>query len=134
MKPWILRWGPAVIIIGIIFIASSTPGSNLPDLGYMDYLAKKGGHLLGYALLGAAALHALRGRGSSPGPGMIRSSLLVILHAVFDEWHQKFTPGRTPSFVDVCIDTVGGLIGIACFYLLLKCFRNRAHKSSRSIS
>jgi VanZ family protein len=131
MKPWILRWGPAAIVIGIIFVASSTPGSNLPDLGYMDYLAKKGGHLLGYALLGAAALHALRGRGPSPGPGIILSGLLVILHAVFDEWHQKFTPGRTSSAIDVCIDTVGGLIGIACFFLLQKFFRDRAHKRGR---
>ena len=131
MKPRTLRWGPVVIVIGIIFIASSTPGSDLPDLGYIDYLAKKGGHLLGYALLGAAALHAFRGCGPSPGPGLIQACLLVILHAALDEWHQKFTPGRTPSFVDVCIDTVGGLIGIALFHLISGWFHRRGKGNSR---
>lgn len=131
MKPWILRWGPAVTVIGIIFIASSTPGSDLPDLGYMDLIAKKGGHLLGYALLGAAALNALRGSGPAPGKGLIKAGLLVVLHAVFDEWHQKFTPGRTPSMIDVCIDVAGGFIGMAVFQLISASLARGARKNSR---
>lgn len=127
MKPWILRWGPVVIVIGIIFVASSTPGSDLPDLGYMDYLAKKGGHLLGYALLGAAFLNALSGAGRTRGAGF-KAALLVILHAFLDEWHQRFTPGRSPSLVDVCIDVVGGLIGIALFQLMSGWFHKRGRK------
>jgi len=129
MRQWILRWGPVVTVIGNIFIASSTPGSDLPDLGYIDYIAKKGGHLLGYALLGAAVLNVLGECGPKPGPGLIKAGLLVVLHAVLDEWHQKFTPGRTPSFADVCIDSVGGFIGIALFYLMKRYFYQRERKN-----
>ena len=130
MKLRILRWGPVVIVMGIIFVASSTPGSHLPDLGYMDYLVKKGGHLLGYALLGAAFLNALSGADQTRRAGLIKAALLVILHAFFDEWHQIFTPGRSPSLVDVCIDVVGGLIGIAFFQLMSGWFHKRRRTSS----
>ena len=125
MKLWILRWGPAVIVIGMIFVASSMPGSDLPNLGHIDYLVKKGGHLLGYALLGAAFLHALGGPGPTRRAGLAKAVLLVILYAFLDEWHQRFTPGRAPSLVDVGIDTVGGLIGIAFFRLMSGRFQKR---------
>ncbi len=35
-----------------------------------------------------------------------------IIYAVLDEFHQSFSPGRTPKITDVYIDTLGILLGI----------------------
>ena len=118
MKAWIWRWGPAVIVMILIFIASATPGSELPRFGAWDTFVKKGGHMLGYALLGAAYFRAL-----SNGKGMNRfqcviAVCLAILYAATDELHQKLTPGRTASLQDVGIDSVGACIGVSVLCLI----------------
>jgi len=116
MKAWIWHWGPAVIIMAIIFAASATPGSEMPKFGILDLLIKKGGHMLGYALLATAFFRALRRGKSVSRFQFILSLSLTVLYAISDEWHQSFTPGRTPSFQDVCIDAAGGFIGLALWY------------------
>jgi VanZ family protein len=103
-------------VMGMIFIASATPGSDLPDLGGFDFLAKKGAHMLGYALLAAAYFHALNHGKKITKLRFAVAVSLVIFYAATDEWHQSFTPGRTPKFTDVCIDTIGGLIGLTVCY------------------
>lgn len=113
MNGWIYRWGPAILLMTIIFIASATPGSSMPELGYWDYVVKKGGHMLGYALLAASYYHALCGEKNAPKWRFILAMFLTILFAASDEYHQKFTPGRSASPIDVGIDTAGGLIGFA---------------------
>jgi VanZ family protein len=114
------RWGPAIIIMGIIYIASSTPGSDLPDFGYANFLAMKGGHLLGYTLLSAAFLHGLSNGGHITRWRIAVTWILVILYAVSDEWHQSFTPGRNPALLDISIDTAGGLLGVVFLYFIRK--------------
>lgn len=124
MTRWVFRWGPAILMMGLIFIASSTAGSDIPDFGVMNYLAMKGGHLLGYALLGAAYLHALIWRRNLTGARFITAGILVVLYAVSDEWHQSYTPERHPALLDVCIDTAGGFLGIECMHIVRKRFKN----------
>ena len=120
MKERLFRWGPAILIMGLIFIASSTSGSDIPDFGVLDFCAKKGGHFLGYALLGATYLHALIWNRNQTRSRLLTAGVLVILYAISDEWHQGFTPERHPSFLDLCIDTAGGFLGIACLHLVRK--------------
>ena len=40
------------------------------------------------------------------------SIAIGVIYAITDEIHQIFTPGRGPSIIDVCIDSVGVLTGI----------------------
>ena len=119
----IIRWIPAIIIMGIIYIASSTPGFDLPDFGIMDLLAKKGGHLLGYALLGAAYAYACKRDGLIVRSKVILSGILIVLYACIDEWHQSFIPGRNPSFLDIGIDIIGGFLGIVLLTWLSRFLR-----------
>ncbi|MBN1570427.1 MAG: VanZ family protein [Acidobacteria bacterium] len=112
MKNWFYRWGPAILFMAIIFIVSSTPGSDIPGLGAWDFIAKKGGHLIGYALLGAAYRHALNYGNRARKRHHIPAMCMTALYAASDEWHQTFTPGRSGSFSDVGIDIAGGIIGI----------------------
>jgi VanZ family protein len=131
MRAWIYRWGPAILFMAIIFFASATPGSEIPTFGYWDFFAKKGGHMLGYALLAAAFCHALN---KERGNAKLRIALavcLTVLYAASDEWHQKFTSGRNASLVDVGIDTVGSLIGVGAIQWVKKRFHT-AHSEART--
>lgn len=108
---FLARWGAALGLMAVIFLASATPGDDLPNAGDWDPLLKKGGHLLGYALLGAAYLRGLAW-GRLPTARDVRGAvLLAALYAVSDELHQLFTPGRTPAVGDVGIDVFGSALG-----------------------
>ena len=103
------KWGPAVVMTTAIFAFSSIPSKEMPSFGSWDTYAKKGAHALGYGLLATAFW-----RGFSWEKRLVWLSLLLaVLYAGTDELHQSFIPGRHPSPVDVCIDTVGSAIALA---------------------
>jgi VanZ family protein len=125
MKEWIQRYGPAIIVMGLIFAASSTPGSDLPKFGAWDVIAKKGGHMLGYGLLSAAYFHVINNGKKIKGFQFFLAVILAILYSITDEIHQLFTQGRTASPIDVCIDAAGGLIGLGLWCFIRTRLRDR---------
>jgi VanZ family protein len=118
MKAWIWRWGPALFLMLLIFIASATPGSDIPKFGTFDIFAKKGGHMIGYALLSAAYFHALNNGKKVTKLRFLVAVFLAILYAATDEFHQLFTPGRGSSIIDIGIDAIGSLIGLGLWCLI----------------
>ncbi len=106
------RWAPALIVMLIIFVASSTPSKEIPIFGGIDMLVKKGGHMLGYALL---ALSLIRGIGGDKKYLALMVIGWVMVYASSDEFHQLFVAGRNSEFSDVLIDTLGGFIGYLCW-------------------
>ncbi len=120
IKALLSGWGPAILVMMIIFLASATPASDLPRFGVWDLVIKKGGHMTGYALLAAAYLHALDRNRTSTRAHILIAAFLVLLYAASDEFHQKFVPGRTSSVSDVLIDMVGALIGFGMVILKRK--------------
>jgi VanZ family protein len=122
MKEWMKRWGPAFVVMGVIFLASNTPSSDIPKFGIIDIFVKKGGHLLGYALLAASFFHGLDNGKRTPRFLFISTVLCAILYAASDEFHQSFTPGRSPAVMDVCIDSIGSIIGVTVLRLLRRRF------------
>lgn len=111
LKTWLLRWGPAVVMMALIFAASGTPGDELPKFGVWDIFAKKGSHMIGYALLAVSYLRGLTSGRSVNRRMLLLAIILSGLYAASDEFHQSFTPGRTPSPADVGIDMIGAALG-----------------------
>jgi hypothetical protein len=109
--PLPLRWLPSLFLMAAIFFASSLPASRLPYYGAYDVLIKKGGHALGYALLGLAYFFALPPR-LSTGYKWILALLMAILFALSDEFHQSFVEGRTSTLRDVLIDGIGAALAL----------------------
>jgi hypothetical protein len=114
LKSLVQRWGPALLMMVAIFIASSIPKKEMPTFGLWDLLVKKGGHMVGYALLAVAYLHALTRKSGGQSANLaqvIWAILLAGLYGATDEFHQLFVAGRGASLMDVLIDTVGAMVG-----------------------
>jgi VanZ family protein len=101
----------------VIFYFSAQPSSDLPNFGWADAIFKKGGHMLGYAVL---AFLYWRGLAFRPERRWL-AWLLTVLYAGTDELHQSFVSGRHPSMWDVMIfDNLGALISLWLSNRLIK--------------
>lgn len=108
-KNLILKWIPALTMMGVIFWVSAQPGSELPSFDWADRIVKKSGHVVGYAML---ALSYWYGLGMKCEHRWL-AWVLAVLFAVTDEFHQSFVPGRNASVWDVLIfDNLGALLAM----------------------
>jgi VanZ family protein len=107
----LLRWIPAIAMMGAIFAFSSLTPERIPFFGEYDLLVKKGGHALGYAMLATAYFFALPGR-LNPLYRAALSLLMAVLFALSDEFHQSFVRGRHSALRDVGIDTLGAAVAL----------------------
>jgi VanZ family protein len=134
---FVLRyWLPLLIWMVVIFSASAdanstehtsrflepflrwlNPNISLEAIDSVRWLVRKAAHITEYAILAWLAWRAVRrprrhdARPWSWAPAGIALAI-VILYAATDEFHQTFVPNRTGSWIDVCIDTVGGILGL----------------------
>jgi VanZ family protein len=131
MKDWVKRWGPAILIMALIFGASATPGSDLPKFGFFDIFVKKGGHMFGYALLAAAFFHALNQGRNITLRQFFAAVCLAAIYAATDECHQLFTPERNSSLVDIAIDAFGSIAGLG-LWCLFRAYLWDPHRSTQS--
>ena len=139
----IWRYAPLIIWMALISFASSNEFSAIntsrvvrplllwlfPDITeesitLAHFLVRKTAHITEYAVLGCLAARAFTGssREFLRQRWFLAGVLLVVLHALLDEYHQSFVPSRTGSLYDSGIDIAGGLIGLIGFSY----FRSRA--------
>lgn len=103
------RWLPVVLWASVIFTFSSLPQTKTSEFFLVDFLIKKTAHLSEYAILYTLIFRATTGNWKL-------SYVLAIIYAATDEFHQSFTPGRTPRVYDVIgFDFTG--MNIAAFTL-----------------
>jgi len=77
--------------------------------------ARKGAHVVEYAILSALLCWALAPRPRlRPKAGVVLA--LALLYAGSDEFHQLFVPTRVGCVADVLIDACGAVLGIAAFH------------------
>ena len=57
-----------------------------------------------------------------------------ILYAILDEFHQSFSPGRTPKITDVYIDTLGIVLGILLVLLMRGIYKQIRPKDYNNIT
>ncbi len=76
-------------------------------------IIRKLAHIIEYLILGFLLFRAFRGRSDVRWNWrwFFLTSIVVLLWAASDEFHQSFVPTRTASIVDVGIDIVGGILG-----------------------
>jgi VanZ family protein len=85
--------------------------------------ARKCAHLTEYAILGVLVWRALRKPAKNdPRPWSWPTAWAAIAggtaYAASDEFHQRFVPQREPTFRDVVIDVIGGMLGLMVVWAL----------------
>jgi len=111
---FLLLWAPVLIQMALIFGASSVsdPGPLPP------HITDKIAHVAAYAVLSLLLIRALAG-GRADGITWQRALLAIVLTTLYgasDEFHQRFTPRRTPDLLDLRADLVGACGGVAAAY------------------
>jgi VanZ family protein len=103
------RWLAVLVWAGVIFAFSSIPSLST-HLGTWDLVLRKCAHMAEYAVLAVLVLRAAGSRVWAFG--------FAVAYAATDELHQTFVRGRHGSPVDVGIDAVGALLGLALWWRL----------------
>jgi len=88
---------------------------DLPHFEQWHFFIRKGGHVVGYAILSILLFRAWRA--TLPAIDNARWTLRWAAIALFgtalvaslDEWHQSFIPSRTGRWQDVVLDTSAGI-------------------------
>ncbi len=111
MKKFVKGWLPVIVWMGLIFIGSSI--GNVPRIGdkTADSLVHRAAHVLEYAVLGALLLRALCGEKPITKRAIFLALIVVALYGASDEFHQRFTPGRSSEAIAVVFDVAGGALG-----------------------
>jgi VanZ family protein len=102
-------WLPVLVCMGIIFYASSLPGSDIPPLFPFQDIAF---HILIYLILALFFSHALKNTYTDIALSKVILLTIIfgIVYGITDELHQAFVPDRTASGLDVIIDGIGSFI------------------------
>lgn len=78
-------------------------------------IIRKGAHFLEYMILYILGYNIIK-RYTKRKAIYIYPLIIVCLYACTDEFHQLFVQGRAGQFIDVCIDTIGGIFGFVIIY------------------
>ena len=84
------------------------PNTSPETLATIHFVVRKIAHFTEYAILGFLAARAFRVHQR----WFLISLVLIVVYALFDEYHQSFVPSRTASIFDSFIDMAGGLTAL----------------------
>lgn len=150
LKAWIaaILWLIVIAIESTALLSSSNTSRILyPLLHYLfgldwdhfevwHFFIRKGGHVVGYAILSILAFRAWRETFPALGnpPWTARWASIAVLMTAFvaslDEWHQSFIPSRTGRWQDVVLDSCAGIAAQLLLLLWLKNFTRSTAPSS----
>ncbi len=111
---------PIILYLILIFILSSVPGDNLPELGFElnDKLIHLGVYFFAY-LLFYLSFSNFRKESLISGNPLVFSLIFTNLYAILDELHQALVPNRSAEFFDFVADFIGSLLGLLFILVLL---------------
>ncbi len=112
---------PVIAYLIIIFIFSSIPGDDLPDLSYT--ISDKIIHALIYFfafLLFYISLSHTRRDSFFHKNSILFSIIFATIYALSDEFHQSFVPNRDADIFDFLADFAGVLAGFIFIIILDK--------------
>lgn len=75
--------------------------------GLVEFFIRKAGHVMEYAILSLLWSYTLLRKAASISTTLYTSSLISLLYAASDEWHQTYVPGRTGHAIDIAVDAIG---------------------------
>ena len=100
-------------------------GKTVEEQGAIENTFRKLAHFCLYTLGGILILSHINLYKITDKKKVFISWILGTIYAISDEIHQLFIPGRSGEIRDVCIDSLGVVIGIILVLMLLKFIERR---------
>lgn len=116
------------LTIGHIFIADFEEMSEEKQIEFarmVDHPIRKTAHGLEYTLLGFLIMGIIYSSSMRWYLQILIAWGATTLYASTDEFHQLFVAGRSGEIRDVCIDSIGALVGVIIGYAVLKSYYKR---------
>lgn len=115
---------PVILYLIFIFILSSVPGDELPELGFeiSDKLIHAGVYFIAYLLFYLSFSNIKKETIVSKNP-LVFSLFFTNLYAVLDELHQVLVPFRSAEFSDFIADFTGSLLGLIFVFVFQNYFK-----------
>lgn len=111
----------SIIWMSLIFYLSSLPSTSTgPDTPIFKVISNAL-HFILFGILSILFLCSIKWKKPISEIRLktfLMSLSLSIIYAISDEYHQSFSPGRTPLATDVIIDTFGAIIFLNIIYLM----------------
>ncbi|MBN1634113.1 MAG: VanZ family protein [Ignavibacteria bacterium] len=104
---------PLILYLILIFILSSIPGDNLPEITFElnDKLIHAGIYFFAFLLSYLSFSNIEKPAFITKNP-LAFSLIFTILYSVSDELHQALVPNRSAEVLDFFADVVGSLLGL----------------------
>lgn len=106
-----IAWLELVLWMGLIFALSAIPDLSTGLQPLWDLVLRKFAHAAEYLVLGWLVVRAFERSGAKRGWAVFFGTLLGIVYAATDEYHQTFVLGRHGAVLDATIDSFGVLLG-----------------------
>ncbi len=81
---------------------------------------RKSAHFIEYLCLGILVINVIKDYKKINISLLIVGIVFCVLYAVSDEVHQIYVPGRSCEIRDICIDSIGSIIGSVILFFKLK--------------
>ncbi len=104
------NWLAVIIWLVVIYYFSSQPDLKSELEPFWDLIFRKISHAAEFFVLTYLFFRALSEYKFKLRNLLLVTGILSLIYAGFDEWHQGQVMGRTASFVDVGVDSVGVLV------------------------
>ena len=96
-----------------------TPEEIKIQIEILQPFVRKSAHFCIYMLLGILLICLMQTFKLQMAYRFDFSVMFAFLYACTDELHQTFIPGRSGTYADVCLDTVGATLGILIIMLII---------------
>ncbi|RJR24367.1 VanZ family protein [Candidatus Microgenomates bacterium] len=103
---------PPLLWMALIYYLSSFNRLQASEIGWQDFVLRKGAHFAEYAILFVLIYRAFNFMTRlSLADKLFFTFFLTVLYALTDEYHQTWVLGRTGKLFDVMVDTSGAVFG-----------------------
>lgn len=102
-----------------LFIATTLPGTQVPDVGISDKFSHFFAYMILAILLSLTLMFQQKFTFLSERP-FVFTFLVIVTYSIIDEVHQMLIPGRFFELADIAADITGGIIGILLVKLIVR--------------
>ncbi|MDD3627989.1 MAG: VanZ family protein [bacterium] len=104
---------PFILYLILIFVLSSIPGDNLPEVGFElnDKFIHAGIYFIAFLLSYLSFANIEKPSFISKNP-LALSLIITILYGLSDEFHQALVPNRSAEVYDFLADVGGSMLGM----------------------